>query len=154
SLSAGRSDDGRRRTWSWISQRRPYLLLGLVVVPFAEVTITDRSVPIDQVVRRPEPVPESVPDGALVVDHNGITDVKVLYRLRHARWLAFEGKFRRVDTDDYQPGIVIFPRPRVDVRDGTQTIDARVRPEIEQHHFAAKAIRRQRVAVEPRTRPV
>ena len=86
--------------------------LGLVVFAFAEVVIANASLAVDEVVRRPVFVVESLPDFVVAVDGDGISDLQIANRFFHVGAVFFEREFRSMHADDDQAGIFVFRRPR------------------------------------------
>jgi hypothetical protein len=60
---------------------------------------------------------------------------------------VLESEFRRVNTDDSQAVRAICPIPRLEVRECPLTVNAPVRPEVDQHHLALQPHDRQRASV-------
>ena len=72
-----------------------------------------------------------------------------LVALQHVRRALLEGKLRRVHADDHQAGLLVLVGPGAKVGQGAQAVDARVGPEVDQHHLAAQAFMGQRGGVDP-----
>jgi hypothetical protein len=59
-----------------------------------------------------------------------------------------------VDADNDQPLILVLLVPRPEIAERAQPVDARVRPEVDEHDLPAQAFLGQRLRVEPAGRPV
>ena len=62
--------------------------LRLLVAPFAEVSVADDAVRVDEVERRPVMVVEGAPDLVLVVDDDRVVDLALLDRLCRTRSIS------------------------------------------------------------------
>jgi hypothetical protein len=83
----------------------------LLIASFAEMVLTDDTVRVDEVQRRPVVVVEGVPDLVVIVDSDRIVDPPHFHRLSHAVDLVFERELRGVDTDDDQSIVSVCLRP-------------------------------------------
>ena len=99
-------------------------LLGLIVVSFAEVVITDVARRVDEVVRRPILVIEGAPDAIVVIHRDGIGDAEVVHGLPHVGFVFFERKLRRMNADDDETAVFVLLVPGLDVGQSTQAVDA------------------------------
>src|SRR5262249_38160241 len=90
----------------------------------------------------------------LAVDRDRITDSVLLNRPADVVDVPLERKLGRVDADDDQTLIRVLLRPRADVAEGAQPVDARVRPEVDQDDLAAQPFGCERLPVEPARRAV
>src|SRR5580692_5882336 len=112
--------------------------LGLVIFTLPEVVISNPSLPINEVVRRPILIVEGSPDLVVAVDGNRISDLQVANRLFNVRAIFLERKLRSMHPDNNQSSVFIFCRPPFHIRQRSQAVDAGVSPEINQHNFAAQ----------------
>src|SRR4051794_35649477 len=76
-----------------------------------------------------------------------------LHRLPHAVDVVLERELRRVDSNDEQSVVAIGLRPRAHVRLLAQPVDARQRPEVDDHHVAAELGGTEWVGLDPPGRP-
>src|ERR1700677_4132814 len=95
---------------------------------------------IDEVVRGPVLIIESLPYGIVIVERDRIGDFQVRDGAAHIARIFLEGKLGRVDADDHEPMILIFVVPALYIGQGAQAIDTGVSPEIDQHDLAAQAL--------------
>src|SRR4029453_7784698 len=116
------------------------------------MVISDNSIRIDQIVSGPVFIRKSFPDGVAVIDGYRVGDVQVVYRLPDVSDVFFERKFRRVHTQHGEPAVAVLLEPCPHVRNGSQAIDARVRPEIDEHHAPANIGRSEWRRIEPGAR--
>ena len=123
------------------AEQRPDRLLRLRVAALAEVVVADPALPVDQVLGRPVLVRVVRPGGVLVVLDDRVGDPEPLDRGGDVRGDVLESELGRVDADDHEPVAVVGPVPRLEVRQRAQAVDARVRPEVDQHDLAAQARR-------------
>ena len=104
---------------------------------------------IDEIMGGPIAVPESPPNGVIVVDGHRIADLQIGDGGAHIVDVALEGKFRGVNADHHQTLVFVFFRPGPDIGQGAQAIDAGIGPEIHQHDLAAQGFDRQRGRIQP-----
>src|SRR5215212_7361500 len=116
------------------------LLLGLVVGPFAEVPVADEAVSVDQVPRRPEALPGSVPDSVVVVQNYRIPDVLLPDGLLHVGDVFLEPELRGVDPNHEQAVVIVFLVQRVDVRLRVLAVETAVCPELDQHYLLTDGV--------------
>jgi hypothetical protein len=112
--------------------------------------VADVAVSIDDVERRPVVVVERVPEGVAVVDRDGVSDPEVTNSAAYVLDVALERELRGVDTDDDEPFVVVALGPGADVREGPESVDARVGPEISEYDRGCAARSRRR---QPRAAP-
>ena len=62
---------------------------------------------------------------------------------------VLERELGRVDADDHQPVLAVGRVPGLEVGQRSQTVDARIGPEVDQHDLAAQRCQRERRTVEP-----
>ena len=105
--------------------------LGQSVVPLTEVDVTHDALGVDQVLGRPVLVVVGVPRSVVVVDGDRVVDAERLGLRLDVADDVFEGELRRVHADDLQPVGGVALVPGLDVRQRTLTVDARVRPEVD-----------------------
>src|SRR4029450_12073024 len=127
-------------------------LFRFLVLPYSEMVVSDNSIRIDQIVSGPVFIRKSFPDGVAVIDGYRVGDVQVVYRLPDVSDVFFERKFRRVHTQHGEPAVAVLLEPCPHVRNGSQAIDARVRPEIDEHHAPANIGRSEWRRIEPGAR--
>ena len=108
---------------------------------------------VDQVLRRPVLVRVRAPRLVVVVERDGPGDAEVVRRAADVRRHVLERELRRVHADDLEPVCVVGRVPGAQVRQRAQAVDARVRPEVDQHDLAAQR-RERRAAVARRVQPV
>lgn len=106
----------------------------------AEVVIANAPLAVDEVVRWPVFIVEGLPNLVVAVDGDGIVDLQVANRFLHVGALLLERELRGMHADHNQTGILVFRGPSFHVRQRAQAVDAGVRPEIDQHNFAAEGI--------------
>ena len=102
-----------------------------------------RSLWVDHDHRGPRAHGVGPPNAVLSIVDNGMIDVEALCGLADARRLPLRDVFATVHADDHdvpRESALELPQLREDV----QAIDSAVRPEIQQDHFAAEGIQRQR----------
>ena len=104
---------------------------------------------VDEVERRPVLVVESAPDAEVAVDRDRKRDPVGVRRPVDVRRALLELEFRRVHADHDESGVLVLLGPGADVRHRPQAVDARVGPDVDQHHLAAEALRGQRRRVDP-----
>ena len=88
-------------------------------------------------VDRDREVDRHVPDG-----HPNVVDV------------LLERELGRMDADHDQSLLLVLVRPRADVRERSEPVDARVGPELDEHDLPAEPSRRQRLGVDPVRRAI
>ena len=130
------------------------LAFRLGVFPFAEMMPADLPLGVHEIVRRPELVVEGFPDRHVVVECDGILDVELLDRRAHVLDVLFERELRRMHAEHDETRVLVVAIPGIHVRHRAQAVDARVRPEIDDHDLAAQALGREWLAVEPAGGPV
>ena len=77
--------------------------LGLLVLALAEVVVADLALGVDEVQGGPVVVVERLPDGEVVVHHDGVADVHLLDGPTDVVEVALEVELGRLDADDRQP---------------------------------------------------
>jgi hypothetical protein len=117
-------------------------LLRFRVAALAEVLVAERPFLVDEVERRPVVVRERVPDGVVVVGGHGIVDPHRLHLLTDVPEVVLERELRRVHAEHDEPVLLVLLAPGSDVRKRSQPVDARVGPEVDDHHAPAQALRR------------
>ena len=155
-VALGRQQPGRRhvgelpRMSAVVAEQSSDQRLGLRVFALAEVGVADVALLVDQVLGRPVLVRVVVPGLVVVVLHDRIGDAEPLDGRPHVRRHMLEGELRRVHADDHEPLVVIRGVPRLQVGERAQAVDARVRPEVDEHDLARAMTRGQRLRVDPR----
>src|SRR4030095_15222242 len=115
-----------------------------LVFALTEVMVSNSSSRIDEIERRPIMVVEGSPDRILAVDGHGIPDSLFADRAANVDDILLETELPRVHTDHDEPLIGVLRCPRAHVWKRASPIDARVRPELHEHYFAAKIGRAKR----------
>src|SRR5262249_43022352 len=123
--------------------------LRLLIRAFAELTVPDAALRIDEIQRGPILVAETAPYDVLAVDRDRIVDAHVLHGPADVARVLFERELRRVDADHHQALIAIFLVPGADVGHGAAPVDAGVSPEIDEHDLPAQGLRGQGRRIEP-----
>jgi hypothetical protein len=95
-----------------------------------------------------------VPDREVVVDDDRIVDAEVGDGVADVVEVVLEVELGRVHADDDEPGRGVLLRPRPDVRQRPQPVDAGVRPEVDRDDAPVQRVGGQRLGVEPGGRPV
>lgn len=120
-----------------------------IIMAFAEMRIDNVSLLIDQIVGRPVFVVEVIPCAEIVIERHGIVDFEFLRGRLDIFFFGFKGKFRRVDAQHDKTLILVLFIPACDIRQRTDAIDARIRPEIDEYDFAFQLLHGQRVGIDP-----
>ena len=136
-----------------LAEERSDARLRRVVGAFAEVVVAQVAAPVDQVLRRPVLVPERVPGPVVVVERHRVRDSEPAHGAADVARHVLERELGRVHADHDEALVVVRLVPGLHVRQRAQAVDARVRPEVDQHDLAAQLFRRQRLAVDPVREP-
>jgi hypothetical protein len=128
--------------------------LALLVAALTEVHVPDRPFRVRDVHAGPVVVREGAPDRVLGVERDRILDALVRSGPADVVGVSLERELRRVDADNDQALIPVLLVPRADVAERAQPVDARVRPEVDEHDLPLQALRSQRFGVEPAGRAV
>src|SRR5271154_3358700 len=107
---------------------------------------------IDKVDGRPVMVLERPPDRELVVEDHRVADAQLACRALHVFHVVLEPELRRVRANDHEPTFAVALLPGPDVRQGPQPVDARVRPEVDEHDALAQSLGREPLGVDPNVR--
>jgi hypothetical protein len=137
-----------------LRQQPPEHQLRLHEVALAEPVVADPPGGIHEVQRRPEVVGERLPDGVVAVERDGIGDPHALHRPADVVDVTLEGELRRMHAEDDQPLVPVLLRPRPNVRECAEPVDAGVGPEVDDDDAPAQRGGRQRLGVEPSGRAV
>ncbi|MCY1178309.1 hypothetical protein D9M73_186550 [compost metagenome] len=113
------------------------------------MVITNASLGVGKVMRRPVLVVEGAPDLELVIDGHRVVDAQVFHGLGDVADIAFEGKLRRMHADHHQALIAILLGPGFHIGQRAQAVDAGVSPEIHQHDLAFQGLGIEGWRVEP-----
>jgi hypothetical protein len=117
--------------------------LGALVAALTEMVVSQPSLRVRNVERRPVLVPEGTPDREVVVDCDWITDPHRRQGRADVLDVVLELELRRVCADHNQPVVAISLVPGADVGKGAQPVDTGVGAELDQHDLPAQAGRRQ-----------
>ena len=85
------------------AEQAPNELLGLRVLALAEMVAANAPRGIDEVMRRPVLVVESLPDRVVVVERHRVAHAEVSDGPAHVAEVLFKGEFRRMHADDHEP---------------------------------------------------
>ena len=128
--------------------------LALFVATLAELVMPDSSVGVGDVYGGPVVVAERAPHPVVAVDRDRIPDPHVPHGFADVVDVLLERELGCVHADGDEPAIVVLRGPRANVRERAKPIDARVRPEIDEHDLSPEVGRREGRRVEPPGRPV
>src|SRR5438045_9160289 len=115
-----------------------YDLVGLVVLNYAKVMLSNTSARINEVKGWPVLIPEGTPDRVIVIDHDRVLDPHLAHRTTNVVDGMFEREFWRVHADQDELLFVLL-RPRSDVRKRPEPVDAGIGPEVHEHDSPGKA---------------
>src|SRR6185503_634626 len=104
---------------------------------FADMYITDVTLLIDQIQRRPIIILIGLPGGAVVILRNGIFDLIAGDGFLQNRQIGLVRKFREMIANDDQSLVFIFGIPVLQRRHHVLAIDAAKRPHFDDNHLAA-----------------
>jgi hypothetical protein len=111
--------------------------------------VPDSSLCIGDVGGRPVLVVEGAPDRVVAVERDRILDRHLLRSLAHVVGVLLERELGRVNADHHQPVLLVLLRPRPDVRERAEPVDAGVRPEVDEDDFPLEVRGRERLRIEP-----
>src|SRR5215218_7162138 len=151
-LSALGVDGYERRIEAFLARFAEQLLnnhLGHGVLTLAEVVVADPPLLVRDVQRRPEVIGEGAPDGVVAIKRNWVIHPHLPGGRDHVVDVALEAELGRMNPDHAQALIVVFLGPLTHVRQRSQPVDARVRPELHRDDASAQPLGRQRLGVEP-----
>src|SRR5438093_1141221 len=123
--------------------------LGLRVFALADVAVTNDASPVDEDQRRPPAHGVAVPDGEVVVLHDGVLDPELAHGVHDLVERLLPAELRAVHADDGQPLPRVPRMPVPQLRDHVLAVVSAERPELDRHHAAAQGVDRQRRAVDP-----
>src|SRR5437773_575003 len=123
--------------------------LGLRVCALADVAVTNDASPVDEDQRRPPAHGVAVPDGEVVVLHDGVLDPELAHGVHDLVERLLPAELRAVHADDGQPLPRVPRMPVPQLRDHVLAVVSAERPELDRHHAAAQGVDRQRRAVDP-----
>ena len=135
-----------------LAQKRPKGSLALGVVALAELGVADLTVRVDQILRGPVLIAPGVPGAVAVVLHDGVAQAVGRDRLGDVPGVLLERELRRLDADDVEAIAMVGRVEALEERQRPDAVDARVRPEIDEHDAAMEAMDGERPAagrVEP-----
>src|SRR5437867_2632206 len=121
--------------------------LTLLLASCAEIQVPDPSFRVVDVHGRPVVVVEGAPHRVVGVEGDRIVDALDLRGPADVVGLALERELRRVDADNDQALIRVLVVPRADITERAQPVDARIRPEVDEHDLPAQALRGERLGV-------
>ena len=104
---------------------------------------------VDEIEGWPILIAEGVPYRVVAVDRDRIVDLHILYGPANVIDVVLKRKLRRMRADHLQAMILVFRRPRSDIREGTPPIDSGIGPEVDEDDLSAQAGRRQGLRVKP-----
>src|SRR5262252_6743503 len=90
---------------------------------------------IDKIQRWPIFVAKPAPDRVIVINRDWISDAHVLCRPANVVYVLLEGELGRMNSYDDQTLAFVFLSPRADIRKLPPPVDARIRPEFDEHHL-------------------
>ena len=122
------------------------------IVTLTEVMMSDSSLCIDEVERRPVLIVESTPDRIVTVDGNRVVDFLLGHGSADTVNVLLKAELRCVNADNHQPLILVLPCPRTNVGKRAPPVDAGVSPELDQDHFAAQLGRTEWLRIQPSVR--
>src|SRR5262245_43502194 len=99
---------------------------------------TDMALYINQVLGRPETILIRLPCGVVVILSHWVMNLVLLQRALHVCRSFLKLKFRGMHTDHYEPCIFILFIQTGDMRQGADTVNAGIGPEINEHHLATQ----------------
>jgi hypothetical protein len=118
--------------------------LAHLVLAFPELVVPDPALRIGEVRGRPVPVGESGPDRVGGVECDRVLDPQRRRGLANVVGIPLEWELRRVDADDDQPVVAVLLAPCAKVAERAEPVDARVRPEVDEHDLPAQVIHPER----------
>src|SRR5258708_354414 len=114
--------------------------LDVAIVAFPKVVVPYSPFHVDEVLSWPILVAERLPDPLLAVNGDRKSNNQISHGILHVHRFVLERKLRRVHTDHYKTGIVIFFCPIPQERQRSNGVDAGVSPEIDHHHLSTKRL--------------
>src|SRR3712207_6001253 len=115
----------------------------------AEVVVADPSLLVRDVQRRPVVIGEGAPDGVVAIERDRVIHPHVPGGRDHVVDVPLEPELGCVNPDHGQALILVFRGPLAHVRQRSQPVDARVRPELHRDDASAEPLGPQRLRVEP-----
>src|SRR3712207_3403056 len=106
----------------------------------AEVVVADASLLIRDVQRWPVVIGEGAPDGVVAIERNRVIHPHLLGGRDHVVDVALEAELGRMNPDHAQALILVFRGPLTHVRQRSQPVDARVRPELHGDYASAEPL--------------
>src|ERR1700757_4793350 len=123
--------------------------LNLIVLAFAGVLEDDRSIPVDDVLRRPVLIVIGLPRRIVVVLRDRILDAMALDRGLDVTGHLLKRELRCMNADDDKPLILVGVIQFRDVWQRASAVDAAVCPEIDEDDLPAQICNAQWSGVEP-----
>ena len=96
----------------------------LLFISFAEVSVANFAMYVNEIVSRPRIVVERTPNVVVVVHRNRMGNTKLSNRLPNIRRVLLEGELWCVDSDNHQSAGLVLLRPGIGVRNAAKTVDA------------------------------
>lgn len=121
----------------------------LIVLAFAGMLEDDRSVPVDDVLRRPVLIVVGVPRRIVVVLRDRILDAMALDRGLDVAGHLLKRELRCMYAHDDEASIQVGVIQSRDVRQRPSAVDAAVCPEIDKDDLAEQICKDERAGIEP-----
>src|SRR5579864_6194537 len=109
----------------------------------------DMPLRVGEVQRGPVVIVEGTPYRVVVVDRDRVADPHAFHGAADVIHVLLEPELGRVNPDDHQSVVGVFPGPGADVGQLAEPVDAGVGPEVDQGYLSAQAVWGQRRRVEP-----
>ncbi len=112
--------------------------LGLAVRPLAVVLVADVARSVDEVLGGPVVVGVGAPRREGVVERDRVANAEPVHRRADVVGHVLERELGAMDADDREPRLPVGAIPRFEVRERAEAVDARVRPEVDEHDPSAQ----------------
>lgn len=86
--------------------------------------VDDISILIDEIFCRPVSVIVGIPGSEIIIECNRIFYTSFFDCFFYISWELFKGKFRRMNTENYESIFLIFLMPRIEIWLSADTINA------------------------------